>query len=158
VYAIGDYISHPLHGAGMIDGVEVKKINGAERSYYILKLPVSDMKVLIPVEGCESIGVRDIVSSEVAESVLDSFRSVEVSMTQNWNKRYRENMLKIRSGDLFELAEVVKGLMCRDIERGLSTGERRMLHSAKQIFISELVVALDSSYESIENRLSALMA
>ena len=76
-------------------------------------------------------------------------------MTQNWNKRYRENMEKIKSGNLLEVGEVVKGLMCRDLERGLSTGERKMLHSAKQILISELVVALDTDYEHVEQKLSS---
>ena len=76
-------------------------------------------------------------------------------MTQNWNKRYRENMDKIKSGNLLEVSEVVKGLMCRDVERGLSTGERKMLHSAKQILISELVIALDTNYGQIEEELTS---
>lgn len=151
MFAIGEYIAHPMHGAGMIDSVVKKKIDGSERDYYVLKLPVGEMKVMIPVEGCENIGVRPIISPDEASSVLESMVDIDVNMTQNWNKRYRENMLKIKSGNLLEVAEVVKGLMLRDSERGLSTGERKMLHSAKQIFISELVVSLKKSYEDIEN-------
>ena len=155
MFAIGDYIAHPMHGAGIIDEVVQKRINGTERDYYVLKLPVGDMKVMIPVDGCDNIGVRPVVNAEEARNVISQFGEIEISLTQNWNKRYRENMLKIKSGNLLDLAEVVKGLMCRDVERGLSTGERRMLHSAKQILISELVVALNTSYESIEDELTS---
>ena len=155
MFEIGDYIAHPMHGAGVIEGIVTKKINGAERDYYVLKLPVGDMVVMVPVEGCESIGVRAIISDSGARKVLDSFSGLEICMTQNWNKRYRENMDKLKSGDLMEVASVVKGLMCRDNERGLSTGERKMLHSAKQILISELVIAMSSDYEQIEKELYA---
>lgn len=155
MFEIGEYIAHPMHGAGVIDSVVKKKISGAERDYYVLKLPVGDMLVLIPVEGCENIGVRPVCSAEQAESVIAAFADIDISMTQNWNKRYRENMQKIKSGDLMEVAAVVKGLMLRDMERGLSTGERKMLHSAKQILISELVVALDSDFVSVEARLNS---
>lgn len=150
MFAIGEYIAHPMHGAGMIVSVVKKKIDGSERDYYVLKLPVGEMKVMIPVAGCESIGVRPIISPDEANSILESMAGIDVSMTQNWNKRYRENMVKIKSGNLLEVAEVVKGLMLRDADRGLSTGERKMLHSAKQIIISELVISLKKSYEDIE--------
>lgn len=150
MFNIGEYIAHPMHGAGKIDSIVKKKIDGGERDYYVMKLPVGEMKVMIPVVGCENIGVRPIISPEEATNVIAAIKDIDVSMTQNWNKRYRENMVKIKSGNLLEVAEVVKGLMLRDIERGLSTGERKMLHSAKQIFVSELVVSLKKSYEEIE--------
>lgn len=158
MFAIGDYIAHPMHGAGVIDEIVTKKINGVERDYYVLRLPAGEMRVMVPVQGCEEIGVRPIVESSSAKAVLESFSEIEVTMTQNWNKRYRENMVKIKSGDLTEVAAVVKGLMCRDREKGLSSGERKMLHSAKQILISELVISLKSSYDQIENYLNAAMA
>lgn len=155
MFEIGDYIAHPMHGAGVIESIVTKKINGAERDYYVLKLPVGDMVVMVPVDGCESIGVRAIISNSEARKVLDSFSGLEICMTQNWNKRYRENMDLLKSGDLLKVAAVVKGLICRDNERGLSTGERKMLHSAKQILISELVIAMSADYEQIENALYA---
>ncbi len=155
MFKIGDYIAHPMHGAGVIESIVTKKINGTERDYYVLKLPVGDMIVMVPVIGCEDIGVRSIISRGEAEKVFDAFKELEISMTQNWNKRYRENMDKIKSGNLTDVAAVVKGLMRRDGERGLSTGERKMLHSAKQILISELVIATDSDYDKVEKRLYA---
>lgn len=157
MFNIGEFIAHPMHGAGVIDSVVKKKIDGSDREYYVLKLPVGDMKVMVPVLGCESIGVRPIIAAEEAKKVLDAFNDIDVSMTQNWNKRYRENMLKIKSGNPLEVAEVVKGLMARDKERGLSTGERRMLHSAKQILISEIVIALNMTFEQVELELDKCM-
>ena len=112
---------------------------------------------MVPVVGCEDIGVRSIISRSEAEKVFEAFGKLEISMTQNWNKRYRENMDKIKSGNLIDVAAVVKGLMRRDGERGLSTGERKMLHSAKQILISELVVATETDYDSVEKRLCAAL-
>ncbi len=155
MFQIGDYIVHPMHGAGVIESVVTKKINGQQRDYYVLKLPVGDMVVMVPVAGCENIGVRSVISKSEAENVFKLFKDIEVSMTQNWNKRYRENMDKIKSGNLLDVASVVKGLMRRDNERGLSTGERKMLHSAKQILISELVIATEMDYEGVEQRLYA---
>ncbi len=157
MFKIGDYIAHPMHGAGVIESIVTKKINGTERDYYVLKLPVGDMIVMVPVIGCEDIGVRSIISRGEAEKVFGAFKELEISMTQNWNKRYRENMDKIKSGNLIDVAAVVKGLMRRDGERGLSTGERKMLHSAKQILISELVIATDSDYDKVEKRLYAAL-
>ena len=155
MFVIGDYIVHPMHGAGVIENIVNKRINGDEREYYVLKLPVGDMVVMVPVAGCECIGVRPVVSRAEAQEILNTFPNIEISMTQNWNKRYRENMDKIKSGNLLEVSEVVKGLMCRDVERGLSTGERKMLHSAKQTLISELVIALDTNYGQIEEELTS---
>ncbi len=156
-FRVGDRIAHPMHGAGVIDSVVKRKINGTERDYYVLKLPVGDMLVMIPVDTSAEIGVRPIVDADEAEKILGSIPGLEIEMTQNWNKRYRENMLKIKSGNLLEVAAVVKGLMQRDKERGLSTGERKMLHSAKQILISEIVLSESASYEEVEERLNSAL-
>ena len=156
-FRVGDRIAHPMHGAGVIDSVVKRKINGTERDYYVLKLPAGDMLVMIPVDTSAEIGVRPIVYADEAEKILGSIPGLEIEMTQNWNKRYRENMLKIKSGNLLEVAAVVKGLMQRDKERGLSTGERKMLHSAKQILISEIVLSESASYEEVEERLNSAL-
>ena len=156
-FRVGDRIAHPMHGAGIIDSIVTKRITGKDREYYVLKLPAGDMLVMVPVETCDAIGVRPIVAPAEAEALLGAIPGIEVEMTSNWNKRYRENMLRIKSGDLMEVASVVKGLMQRDRERGLSTGERKMLHSAKQILISEIVLSESSSYEEVEARLDKAM-
>ena len=158
MFQVGDKIVHPMHGAGVIDSIVQKKINGVVREYYILKLPVGGMMVMIPTENSEEIGVRPVGKGSEADQVIAAIPEIEVNMTQNWNRRYRENMLRLKSGDLLEVARVVKGLMLRDEERGLSTGERKMLHSAKQILISEIVLSQNSSYEAVEERINTALA
>lgn len=158
MFQTGDKIVHPMHGAGVVDSIVEKKVNGVTRQYYILKLPMGSMLVMIPVETSTEIGVRAVVDREEAERIMDAIPTIEVEMDQNWNRRYRENMARLKSGDLFEVARVVKSLMHRDGARGLSTGERKMLHSAKQILISELVLSQSSSYEAIENRINEALA
>ncbi len=153
MYKIGDLIAHPLHGAGTISAIESRRINGTNRDYYLMHIPVGDMTVMIPTETCTIVGIRPVIDSDRAEAILASIPDIEVSDNTNWNKRYRENMVRIKSGDLLEVAAVIKSLVYRDNERGLSTGERKMLHSAKQIFISELVIAQSIAYEEAEKRL-----
>lgn len=158
MFHVGDKIVHPMHGAGVIDSIVKKKVNGVVRDYYILKLPVGGMLVMIPTENSEEIGVRPIVEPDQADQVIDALPQIEVDADPNWNRRYRENMLRIKSGNLFEVARVVKSLMLRDEERGLSTGERKMLHSAKQILISEIVLSESTSYEEVETRINRALA
>ena len=150
MFHVGDKIVHPMHGAGVIDSIVTKKVNGVVRDYYILKLPVGGMLVMIPTENSDEIGVRPIVDPDQADQVINALPGIEVDTDPNWNRRYRENMLRLKSGDILEVARVVKSLMLRDGERGLSTGERKMLHSAKQILISEIVMCQSSSYEDVE--------
>ena len=154
MFQAGDKIVHPMHGAGIVEGIVERKINGVVRTYYSLKLPVRAMVVMVPTEGSEEIGLRPVIGREESEQVLEALPGIEAAMTSNWNRRYRENMERMKSGNLFEVARVVKGLTQRDNKRGLSTGERKMLHSAKQILISELVLSQDSSYEDIEARIN----
>ena len=158
MFQVGDKIVHPMHGAGVIDSIVTKKVNGVVRDYYMLKLPVGGMLVMIPTSNSEEIGVRPVVDKDEADRLIASMPDIEVDMTQNWNRRYRENMMRIKSGDLLEVAKVVKGLMLRDVDRGLSTGERKMLHSAKQILISELVLSQNTSYEDVEARINTALA
>ena len=153
MFRIGDKIVHPMHGAGVVDGIVQRKVNGVVRDYYTLKLPIGGMLVMIPTDHCEQIGVRAILSGDEAEKVLDQITDVQVEMQSNWNHRYRENMERLKSGDLMEVAKVVKGLMLRENRRGLSNGERKMLHSAKQILVSEIGLAQSISYQEAEDRL-----
>ena len=158
MFQVGDKIVHPMHGAGVVDSIVSKKVNGVVREYYLLKIPVGGMLVMIPTTNSEEIGVRPVVNSAEADRIIASIPDIEVDMTANWNRRYRENMLRLKSGDLTEVARVVKGLALRDPDRGLSTGERKMLHSAKQILISELVLSQNTSYEDVEARINTALA
>ena len=154
----GDKIVHPMHGAGIVESIVEQKINGVVREYYVLKLPVRSMVVMIPVDNCEEIGVRPVMGSGQVNRVLGQMSELEVEFDPNWNRRYRENMERMKSGDLLQVARVIKGLMLRDGERGLSTGERKMLHSAKEILISEIVLSQCVSYEDVEQRINIALA
>jgi len=157
-FQIGDKVVHPMYGAGVLESVIQKKVDGVTREYYIMRLPERSMVVMIPVESSEEIGVRPVVDQDQANAVLAAIPGIQVEMTANWNHRYRENMERLKSGDLLEVARVVKGLTARDAARGLSTGERKMLHSARQILISELVLSKSLSYEAVERELDTALA
>ena len=154
MYNVGDWVVHPLHGACMIDNIVMKSSDGRDKAYYILRFPSGDMSLMLPADKCDEVGVRPIIGRLAAQKILKSFPGLAVAAgDQNWNKRYRDNMARIRSGDPMEVASVVKSLMSREALRGLSTGERRMLHFAKDILISEMTLSMDVPEEEIENQL-----
>lgn len=157
MFSIGDLVVHPMHGAGIIDGIIREKIAGSAQDYYVFKMPVGGLLLKIPVANSQAIGIREIISQPEAETLLGTIPTMEVESCTNWNKRYRENMARLKSGDLYEVARVVKALMHRDHQRGLSTGERKMLHNARQILISEIVMAEHGAYDEIEARLDQAM-
>ena len=157
MYKIGDSVVYPMHGAGVIEDIEQKEILGKMQSYYVMRMPIGDMKVMVPMDNAVEIGMRDVVCKAQAEKVLESFRTSETDVIQNWSKRFRDNMGRIKSGDIFEVSSVVKSLMLRDRQKGLSTGERKMLSNAKQILISEIVVATGVTHDEIEQRLANMI-
>lgn len=123
-----------------------------------MKLPIGEMKVMVPVDKVEEIGLRNVISSEEADEVLDLLRDGRIKMSHNWNKRFRTNMEKIKSGDIFEVAKVVRNLTIRDNEKGLSTGEKKMLNNSRQILVSELVLAKDMEREEVEELIDNLIS
>ncbi len=129
----GDRVVYPNHGAGTIVDVEIKEILGEEKKYYIMELPIGEMRVMIPVHKVEEIGIRDVIDKEEAENVFHLLKGEKSKMSQNWNRRYRANMEKLKTGDIYEVVEVVRNLTIRDMEKGLSTGEKKMLSNARKI-------------------------
>ncbi|WP_062552118.1 CarD family transcriptional regulator [Peptoniphilus phoceensis] len=150
MFNIGDKIVYPMHGAGEIVAIEEREILGNVHKYYIMRLPINDLKVMVPVKNAEEIGVRNISDGETMKKVLEALSSeVEISMPKNWNRRYRYNLDKIKSGDLKEIADVVRCLENLDREKSLSTGERKILTEAKQIIVSEMVLVFDKKVEEV---------
>ena len=154
MYLVGEKVVHPMHGAGIIEAITEEKLAGKRANYYVFRMPVGGLVLKIPTENCGSIGVRALSTDEEIEAVLQSIPDMDAEMTANWNHRYRENMQRIKSGDLMEVARVIKGLMWRDAQRGLSNGERKMLHTAKQILISEMVLVQERTYQEAESCLN----
>jgi len=155
MFKIGDKVVYPMHGAGIIESIEEKEILGERKRYYVMKMPIGDMKVMIPINNVDCIGIRDVIDRNDADKVFKSLEQKCDEQSSNWNKRYRENMNKIKSGNVFEVAGVVKSLLLREKTKGLSTGERKMLNSAKQILISELVLAKNMNPAEVENMINA---
>ena len=157
MFQIGDKVVHPMHGAGVIDSIVQEKINGKVQDYYVFRIPINGLVLKIPTANSELVGLRAVIDEDRADCVINSLRELKIDVTTNWNKRYRENLERLKSGDLYEVARVIKCLMLREAERGLSTGERKMLHNAKQIFISEMVLAKGKPYQEIECRVNETM-
>lgn len=143
MFSVGDRIVYPMHGAGIIRKIEEKEILGQKRAYYILQLPGNDMNVMIPVEMDSSTGIRGVVPQQALQGVADLLRSESTQMSSNWNRRHRENMEKLRSGEILQVAEVVRNLIRADRRKNLAAGEKKLLANAMQILISELVLAGD---------------
>ena len=150
MFNIGDKIVYPMHGAGTIDAIEQKDILGEKQDYYIIKMP-GEVKVMVPTSKAQEIGVINVINKEEAGKVLQVLSADETEMSQNWNKRYKENMEKMKSGNIYEVADVVRNLSYKQKEKGLSTGEKKMLNNAKQILVSELVLAEHASEDEVEN-------
>ncbi len=148
MFGIGDKVVYPMHGAGVIESIEEKEILGNTKKYYIMRMPIGDMKLMIPLDKVDHIGLRQVVQTDTVQRVLTMLSEEEDDTHINWNQRYRANMDKMKSGDIYDIAGVVRNLMLREREKGLSTGERKMLDQAKQILISE--VALVKEMKSTE--------
>ncbi len=156
MYNVGDNVVYPMHGAGIIVAIEEREVLGEKQEYYIMALPIGDMKVMIPMKSVEELGLRQVINDEEVQRVYKILRGEQSTMSTNWNRRYRANMEKIKSGDIFEVAEVVRNLTIRENEKGLSTGERKMLDNARQILLSELVIAQDSTEEQIAGKIAKI--
>ncbi|HSW35120.1 MAG TPA: CarD family transcriptional regulator [Candidatus Limnocylindrales bacterium] len=140
LFSVGDRVVYPMHGAGVIESIEEKEILGARKSYYVMKLPMGEMNVLIPIDSTSQVGLRSVIAKELIEQVFLVLQGDQTAMSVNWNRRYRDHLDKIKSGDILAVAEVVCNLMSRDREKGLSTGESKMLETARQIMVSELIL------------------
>ena len=140
MYQVGDKILYPMHGAGIIKLIEKREILGSVKEYYILHVPCGDMNVMIPVDNCDAIGVRPIVTEEEIQAAIEILRQESTQMTGNWNKRYRENMEKIKTGNIELVAEIVRNLTRIDRENRLSAGEKKMLTNVREILQSEIML------------------
>ncbi len=157
MYNIGDKVAYPMHGAGIIEAIEEREVLGEVNEYYVLRMPYDDMKVMFPVKGVAADSIRNIIDTEEADRVIEYFRNFFENSTENWNKRYRENSMHIKSGNIYETAQVVKMLMYRDKSKGLSSGERKMLANAKQILISEIVLSKNIGQKEVDNLLTEIV-
>ena len=143
MYDVGDKVVYPHHGAGTVVKKEKREVLGEQREYLTIKILHNDMTVQVPSENAEKVGLRRVIGEKDVHVVLKALTGVSTEMPKNWNRRFKHNRDKMKTGDIFELAEVVRNLALRDLEKGLSTGEKQMFVKAKKILSSELMYAKD---------------
>jgi CarD family transcriptional regulator, regulator of rRNA transcription len=141
LYKVGDKVVYPHHGAGTVVKKEKRTVLGEEREYLQIQILHNDMTVQVPSENADRVGLRKVIDENTVEQVLKALRGSGTTMPKNWNRRFKHNRDKMKTGDIFELAEVVRNLSLRDHEKGLSTGEKQMFVKAKKILVSELMYA-----------------
>ena len=159
MFCVGDKVAHPMHGAGVIDEIVTETVAGAKQDYYVFRMPVGGLTLKIPTASGDTSGLRGVWELGRVQQLLRDMAGLEVErFTGSWNQRYRENMQRLKSGDLYEVARVIKGLLHRESERGLSTGERKMLRTAKQILISEMALTTGETYDDLEHQIDQAAA
>jgi CarD family transcriptional regulator, regulator of rRNA transcription len=156
-YKVGDKVVYPHHGAGKVLKKEKKEVLGAVREYLTIKILHNDMTVMVPTDSAGRAGLRRVIGESAVKQVLSVLRDDISQMPKNWNRRFKHNRDKMKTGDIFELAEVVRNLAIRDFEKGLSTGEKQMFTRAKKILSSELMYALDMDESDAEAYLDQLL-
>ena len=153
----GDRVVYPHHGAAVIEDLTEREIFGERKQYFVLKLAHGDLTLMVPVANSKDVGLREVCSKREVKKVFDLLREEETKMPTNWSRRFKTNVEKLRSGDIFQVAEVVRNLSIREKDKGLSAGEKRMLAKARQILVSELTFAVDSTEEHAEAMLDKVL-
>ena len=155
MFSVGDKVAHPMHGAGVIDQIVTETVAGSTQDYYVFQMPVGGLVLKIPTASSEQVGLRGVWEAARSMQLLRELPSIAAEpATGSWNQRNRETMEKLKSGDLYQVAQVIKNLTSRDQEKGLSTGERKMLRTAKQILITEMVLSIGQDYRQIEEQVN----
>ena len=139
MFEVGDMVCYPMHGVGTVEAIQEHSILGETNQYYLLRFLMGRMTALVPVKNAQNVGLRPLIDKTTCHKVVEYLKSGDCSMeSDNWNQRYRENLDKLKQGDALVVADVVKCLMKRDQERGLSAGERKMYMTARQVLVAEL--------------------
>jgi CarD family transcriptional regulator len=156
-YRVGETVVYPHHGAAVIESRETRELKGEMCDYLVLRLTYGDLTVMVPEHACDEVGIRRVVSKKEVDKVMKVLREPDGSKGGNWSRRFKANYEKLRSGDIFQVAEVVRNLSTRDEDKGLSAGERRMLTKAKQILLSELAAAIKKTEEKAEELVTRVL-
>jgi CarD family transcriptional regulator len=152
-FDVGDKVVYPHHGAAVVERREVRADFGEQREYLVLRLAYGDLTLKVPVDSTGDVGIREVINDEEVEEVFAVLRKKDVRMPTNWSRRYKNHVEKLKSGDIYQVAEVVRNLSNRDKDKGLSAGEKRMLNRARQILVSELTFAIGVSEAEAEKKL-----
>ena len=157
-FKVGDAVVYPHHGVAVIEGRQHRIAFGQNRDYLVLKVADDDLTLLVPVECAELVGLRETIGAEEAQEVLATLAKRDTHVPLSWARRFKNHMTKLQSGDIYQVAEVVRNLTRRDRQRPLSAGEKRMLVTARRILVSELTVAMHLSPDAAEHSVDAVLA
>lgn len=141
MFHVGDKVCYPMHGVGIIEAIEDHNVLGKTSKYYVLRFILGKMTAMVPVNAAGKVGLRAIIGADECGKVIEFMQEEPRTECENWNKRYRENYEKMRGGNIYDVADVVKRLTRRDAGKGLSAGERKMLNTARQVLAAELAAA-----------------
>ncbi len=156
-FKVGETVVYPHHGAALIEEIIIRKFNGEDKTYLVLKVDDGDLTIQVPAENVDLVGVRDVVNEEGVEKVLGVLKEIDVEEPPNWSRRFKANQEKIASGDIVRVSEVVRDLYRRDADKGLSTGEKRMLSKARQILTSEIALARGEDEDAATGFLNSVL-
>jgi CarD family transcriptional regulator len=159
MFKIGDLAVYPAHGVGVIERIESKKISGCTQDFYVMRILENDMIIMIPMQNVDSVGLREIIGQKEVTKLYSILRKKKASAdNQTWNRRYREYMEKIKTGSVFEVAEVYRDLLTLKVEKELSFGERKMLDTARMLLVKEISLAKKVKEEQIERDLDKIFS
>jgi len=158
MFKTGDLAVYPAHGVGRIESIETKSIGGKKQDFYIMRILENDMKIMIPINNAEAVGLRQLIGSDDVPRVYEILKTREVSVNGGtWNRRYREYMEKIKTGSIYELAEVLRDLTVLKGDKELSFGERKMLDTARTLLLKELSIVRSISEEEVEEEVGEML-
>ncbi len=159
MFKVGDSAVYPAHGLAVIKRIEEKEVGGKKKKFYVLQVVDNQMTILVPTDNAGSVGLREIISHQDVQTVYDILKNRDVKIDQTtWNRRYREYMEKIKTGSIFEIAEVLRNLFLLRHSKDLSFGERKMLDQAKHLLVKEVSLAKQSKEEIIEQEIQTIFA
>jgi CarD family transcriptional regulator len=157
-FRVGDKVVYPHHGAAVIEGVQERVVEGQSRKYWVLRLSYGDLTLMVPTDGADEVGLRGVVPKNELDQVYKVLQSKkQAPAPSNWSRRFKSHVEKLRSGDIYQVAEVVRNLSNRDKDKGLSAGEKRMLTKARQILVSELTFAANVKEDKAEAMLDDIL-
>ncbi|WP_407399405.1 CarD family transcriptional regulator [Anaerovibrio sp.] len=156
---IGDRVVYPMHGAGEITGIEEYDVmgQGQMKSYYVMEMPIGGMRIMLPADNIDKVGLREVSPTDMVDKIEEVLKGDPIKAVGSWNKRFHANLNRLKTGDILEVAAVLRNLALQDRIKKISSGERRLLDTAKQIFLTEMVYVLDGTMETTEVWLQKLL-
>ncbi len=159
MFSVGDMAVYPAHGVGQIESIEQRQVGELEQSFYVMRILDSSMVIMIPTTTCDSVGLRTIINADEVKKVYDILSKKNITMeSQPWNQRYREYMEKIKTGSVYEIAEVLRDLFLLREDKDLSFGERKMMDTAKGLLVKEIALAKDTNEDQVEKNIEKIFS